>query len=163
MKDMTGGERWNTLNSAEMALGIRRVLDNVMRQEEPPSECKVFLDKGIEFFEEAEAGGALIAGTPLEQAGSFKGTFSPLCLATDVYITFRNAPEGKGGFKEVSDLLNSYKGSLRRIRETGIQCQIGNEQLAEMGSFFGVLFDLLARQADPVTKGYSQPFTFVQG
>lgn len=162
MKDMTGGERWNTLNSAEMALGIQRVIDSIMRKEEPPSECQEFLERGIEFLGEAEAGGALISGTELEQADSFKGTFSPLCMATDVYITFKSVPENSNDYKQVSDLLNSYKGTLTNISRAGAQSQSDPKQLEEIGSFFEVLFDLLGRQADPITKEYSQPFTFVR-
>ena len=161
MNDMITGERWNSIDSAEMALGIQRVIDSIMREEEPPLECQEFLVRGIEFLDEAEAGGALISGT-LEQADSFKGTFSPLCMATDVYITFKNAPDKSDDYKQVSVLLNGYKTILTGIKDAGTRHEPDQKQLKEIGSFFGVLFDLLSRQADPITKEYSQPFTFVR-
>ncbi len=163
MNDMiTTGERWNSIDSAEMALGIQRVVDSVMRQEELPLEYREFLERGIEFLDEAEAGSALISGTPLEQTDSFKGTFSPLCMATDVYITFKDAPDKSDDYKQVSVLLNGYKTILTGIKDAGTRHEPDQKQLKEIGSFFGVLFDLLSRQADPITKEYSQPFTFVR-
>lgn len=162
MHDMAIGERWNSIDSAEMALGVQRVIDSVMRREDPPAECQEFLTRGIEFLEEAEAGGALIAGTSLERVDSFKGTFSPLCLATDVLCTFKDVPQDSNDYTQVSDLLNEYKATLTNIRKTEIRCQPDREQLSEIDSFFGVLFDLLSRQADPITKEYSQPFTFLR-
>jgi len=60
MGDLIMGERWNTEDSLEMALGVRRAVESVLRQTDPPSECGRFLDKGISFLEEAKGGEALI-------------------------------------------------------------------------------------------------------
>ncbi|MCK5565787.1 MAG: hypothetical protein KAJ07_11120 [Planctomycetes bacterium] len=163
MNEMVSSERWNTINSAEMALGVQRVIDSIQRHEEPPTECSRFLDKAIEFLVEAQAGGALITGTTLEGVSSFKGTFSPLCMATDVYISFRSESETSDDYKKVNDLLNGYRKTLTGIKEGGIRYETEPEQLNHMEGFFGVLFDLLSQQADPLMKDYSKPFTFDRG
>ena len=159
MSDMIMDERWNSIDSAEMALGIRWAIDYIKRKKEP-SQYIESVKKGIEFLEEAEAGGALISGASLEEAGSFKGTFSPLCMATDVYITFSNTPNKREDYKKVRELLNKYKNALVSIRNDGLKCSIGASMFKDVERFFETLFDILAQQSDPIMKNSSRPYVF---
>ena len=85
MGDLVLGERWNTENSLEMALGIREAVESLIRKREPQDRCLKQLEKGVKFLEEAKGGEAIISGAA-EEADSFNGTFVPICLATDVCI-----------------------------------------------------------------------------
>jgi hypothetical protein len=162
MADMVMGERWNATDSTDMALGTRRAINSVMRREELPKDSVGFLQKAIAFLEEARDGGALVAGRELSSARSFNGTFSPLCLATDVYITFKGGSvdrrKGKHDYGEVGRLLGGYADTLRAIEEKGVNAAVRPENLREVAGFFRVLSDLLLQQEDPTTKGYSRPY-----
>ena len=146
MSDMVMDERWNAIDSAEMALGIRWAFDYINRGIEPPPQYLESLEKGIEFLEEAKAGGALISGLSPEEVCSFKGTFSPLCMATDVYVTFRDTPNDSSDYKQVSDLLNDYKNALVSIKNERLHCHIEPNIFKEVENFFETLFDILAQQ-----------------
>ena len=159
MADLVMGERWNTEDALEMALGVRRVLDSVMRKEAPPSECKKLLKKGISFLDEAKGGEALISGSP-EEDDSFNGTFLPLCLATDVCIKFTNGNSNSGEQKRIGELLNGYKETLQQIKNS--KGSVGQIKLREIASFFEALSKLLLQQADPMMKDYSQPYRYSQ-
>jgi hypothetical protein len=161
MADLVMGERWNTGDSLEMAVGVRRAVESVLRQKDPPSDCLGFLERGITFLDEAKAGEALICGGPVE-ADSFNGTFLPLCLATDVYIRFVGGTGSDGEGKKIGELLNQYKESLREIKEKGPKSKIRSELLKEIASFFEALSRLLLQQADPTMKEYSQTYSYSQ-
>jgi hypothetical protein len=161
MADLVMGERWNTEDALEMALGVRRALDSVMRKETPSSECEELLNKGISFLDEAKGGEALISGS-YEEADSFNGTFLPLCLATDVCIRFINGTSCKGEQKKIGDLLNGYKKILQQIRKKKSKGKVQPVKLKEIASFFEVLSKLLLQQADPMMKDYSQPCRYSQ-
>jgi len=160
MSDMVINERWNAIDSAEMSLGIRWAIDYIKRKKEPPPQYLESLDKGIEFLEEAEAGGTLISSGSLKNAGSFRGAFSPLCMATDVYITFSKTPKESGDYKQVSNLLNDYKDALVSIKNERLNCQIEKDIFKNVESFFETLFDILSQQSDPIIKEYSRPYAF---
>ena len=161
MGDLVMGERWNTEDSLEMALGVRRAVESVMRQKNPPSECTELLNKAINFLEEAKGGEALISGTP-EEADSFNGTFLPLCLATDVCIRFVNGTQNRSEGKKIGELLNQYKETLKQIKERGTKGNIETAKLKEISSFFEALSRLLLQQADPMMKEYSHPYKYSQ-
>jgi len=155
MADLVMDERWNAEDVLEMALGVRRALDSVIRKKLLPSECGEFLKKGISFLDEVKGGEALISGSP-EEADSFNGTFLPLCLATDVCIKFKRDEQ-----KKIGELLNGYKEKLQQIsREDSSNAE--PEVLKRINSFFEALSKLLLQQADPMMKEYSQPYRFSQ-
>jgi hypothetical protein len=160
MGDMVMDERWNAIDSADMALGVRWAIDYIKRDKEPPPKYIQSLEKGIEFLEEARAGGTLISSGSLKDAGSFKGTFSPLCMATDVYITFEgtDSPKKSEDYEKVSKLLNDYICALVSIKEKGVKCRIGDKIFSNVERFFETLFDILAQQSDPIIKEYSRPY-----
>ena len=161
MGDMVMDERWNAIDSADMALGVRWAIDYIKRDKEPPHKYILSLEKGIVFLEEAKAGGTLISSGSLEEAGSFfKGTFSPLCMATDVYITFEDTPNRSEDYKKVSELLNSYKEALVSIKNEGLNYHIEPNIFENVERFFETLFDILAQQSDPVMKDYSRSYNF---
>lgn len=158
MSDIVMGEKWNTQDSVEMAIGVRRALASVMVGKAVPSECCNSLDRGIEFLNEAKGGGALISGQP-QDADSFNGTFSPLCLANDVYISFRGGGlDEHQRYDEVREVFTTYINTLKKVKVEGG----GIEQniLKEMGQFFKVLCDLLLQQADPMTREYSRAWAY---
>ena len=161
MADLVMGERWNTEDALEMALGVRRALDSVMRKETPPTQYGQVLEKGISFLDEAKGGEALISGSP-EEADSFNGTFLPLCLATDVCIKFTNGTSNTGGQERIGELLNGYKEALQQIREKNSKGNVKLKRLKEIASFFEALSKLLLQQADPMMKDYSQPYRYSQ-
>lgn len=158
MSDLVMGERWNPDETVEMALGIRRAIGCVMRKEEPPPECYGSLEKGVQFMSEVKGGYALILGTH-EEADSFNGTFSPLCLANDVYINFSGGSQDK---KENSQIINQlfskYKETLEKLRDENLRRGIEQRTLGEIGHFFEILCDLLLQQADPIFKEYSESY-----
>lgn len=162
MADMVMGERWNATDSTDMALGTRRAINSFMKREELPKDSVGFLRKAIAFLEEARDGGALIAGRQLSSASSFNGTFSPLCLATDVCITFKGRSvtkrKGKHDYDKVGRLLGKYADTLRAIEEKGADAEVRPQSLQEVAGFFRVLSDLLLQQEDPTSKGYSRPY-----
>jgi hypothetical protein len=160
MADLVMGERWNTEDVLEMALGIRRALDSVIRKESPPSECGEFLEKGISFLDEVKGGEALISGSP-EEADSFNGTFLPLCLATDVWIKIKNGTSSNGKQKKIGELLNGYKEKLQQISGED-SSNVEPKGLQGINSFFEALSKLLLQQADPMMKEYSQPYRYSQ-
>lgn len=161
MVDMMMGERWNTEDSLEMSLGVRRAVESVMRQTNPPSECTEHIDKAISFLEEAKGGEALISGAK-EEADSFNGTFLPLCLATDVCIRFVSGTPNSCEDKKIGELLNQYKETLGQIKKKGSKGNIEMAKLKEIASFFEALSRLLLQQADPMMKEYSQPYKYSQ-
>jgi len=161
MGDLVMGERWNTEDSLEMALGVRRALESVLRKEDPPLKCRNLLDKGITFLDEAKGGEALISGSP-EEADSFNGTFLPLCLATDVRIRFVGDAASEGKNNRIGELLNSYKNALLQVKNEKSKSKIEPEKLKEIASFFEVLSKLLLQQADPMMKEYSQPHSYAK-
>lgn len=156
--DKVMDERWNTIEAAEMALGIRQAMDCVRREEECPSKYEKYLAKGIEFLEEAEAGGALISGAGPDKTASFRGDFSPLCMATDVYITFRDTPDKSSDYAEVSKVLSGYRNTLVKITDTNVKSEITEASLKQMEVFFEGLFDMLAERSDPIMQDYSRPY-----
>ena len=158
MADIVIGERWNTEDSLEMSLGIRKAIDSVIRKEEPTSECSRLLKEGISFLDEAKGGGALISGVT-EDASSFNGTFLPLCLATDVWISVKEeASDESNDYTKVGSLLSSYKSVLEEIEEKGSMADVEERTLREVAGFFEVLFRLVLQQGDPMTKQYSQAY-----
>jgi len=161
MGDLVMGKRWNTEDSLEMALGVRRALESVLRKEDPPSKCRSHLNKGITFLDEAKGGEALISGLS-EEANSFNGTFLPLCLATDVRIRFVGEAASKNEDKKIGELLSSYKNALLQIKEKAAQSKIEPEIIKEMAGFFEVLSKVLLQQADPMMKEYSQPHSYAE-
>lgn len=161
MADLVMGERWNTEDALEMALGVRRALDSVMRKEIPPTHYGEALEKGINFLDEAKGGEALISGSP-EEADSFNGTFLPLCLATDVCIKFTNGNSNSGEQKRIGELLNGYKETLQQIKKKNPKDSVEEIKLREIASFFEALSKLLLQQADPMMKDYSQPYRYSQ-
>jgi hypothetical protein len=162
MGDPAMGERWNAIESTEMALGVRWAIDYIKRNEEPPHKYIQSLEKGIGFLEEAKAGGTLISSGSLDEAGSFfKGTFSPLRMATDVYVTFSDTPNNSEDYKKVSALLNKYKDALVSIKDEGLNCRTMDDGIfSDVEKFFETLFDILAQQSDPIVKEYSRPYAF---
>jgi len=161
MGDLVMGERWNTEDSLEMALGVRRALESVLRKEDPPPKCRSLLDKGITFLDEAKGGEALISGLS-EEADSFNGTFLPLCLATDVRIRFIGEAASKDENNKIGELLDSYKNVLLQIKKKKSKSKINPEKLKEITHFFEDLSELLLQQADPMMKEYSQPHNYTK-
>jgi len=158
MADIIIGERWNTSESLDMALGVRRAIDSVLSQRKPPAECEYQLQKGIEFLNEAKGGFALVTGD-LKEADSFNGTFSPLCLANDVYIRFRGGSVDKSeDTKRLSGLFEAYRSALQKVLDKADKSGIKQSELKEIEQFFEVLTDLLLQQADAMTKDYSRPY-----
>jgi hypothetical protein len=160
MGDLVMGERWNTGDSLDMALGVRRAVESLLRKKDPPSECREFLDGGITFLDEARGGEALISGA--EEADSFNGTFLPLCLATEVRIRFIGDASNGGEGTKIGELLNQYKETLKQIKEKGAKSNINPVKLKEIGSFFEALSRLLLQQADPMMKDFSQTYSYSQ-
>ena len=162
MSEMLLDERWSTIDSAEMALGVRRVLDAVKNGRSVPEEYVVFLDRGVKFLSEAMAGGALISGM-VSEADSFSGTFSPLCIATDVYIVFKNdKPEKKddyGSRGKIGQLLSSYENTLKQIKARDTETVFDEARLTEIEAFFKILFDRLLQRTDPIGQEYSRAYT----
>ena len=157
MGDIVIGERWNTSESLDMALGVRRAIESILSIKSFPAECKIQLKKSIEFLNEAKGGSAVLAGT-LTEADSFTG-FSPLCLAMDVLIRFKESSldESKDA-KKISVLFQNYINALQQVRNKGKKVAVGKRMLKEIAQFFEVLTDLLLQQSDPMTKEYSRPW-----
>lgn len=157
MSDTVMGERWNTKDSVEMAIGLRRALASVIAGKGVPSECQSFLERGIEFLNEANGGGALISGN-LEEADSFNGTYMPLCLANDVYISFVGGRlDEHQRYSEIRGLFTNYINALEKVKIKGQGSGIEPSMLRDIGQFFKVLCDLLLQQADPMAREYSRP------
>ena len=157
MGDLVLGERWNTEDSLEMALGIREAVESLIRKREPQDRCLKQLEKGVKFLEEAKGGEAIISGAA-EEADSFNGTFVPICLATDVCIKIKNGtPDTDEGAKRVGALISKYKDALEKMKERGLKSKIPETTLKEIASFFKALCALLLEEADPVMKDYSRP------
>jgi hypothetical protein len=154
----------DSINAAEMALGVRRILGKVVKKQKFPAEWKKYLDMGITFLNEAQAGGCLISGSA-EGFQSFNGTFSPLRLVTDVYIVFKSAspPDSRdeyGREGKVGKLLDKYKTILVDVKEKGAESKIGKSELDELVGFFKQLFNLLLAESDPIIKSHSQTYAF---
>jgi len=156
VSDIVMGEKWNTQDSVEMAIGVRRALANVMAGKDVPSECRSSLERGIEFLNEAKGGGALISGQ-LQDADSFNGTFSPLCLANDVYISFvgDKLDESKR-YDEVQSVFIKYINALEEVKAKESRSTVKQDTIKEMAQFFKVLCELLLQQADPMMSEYSR-------
>lgn len=156
MGDIVIGERWNTSESLDMALGVRRAIASILSQRRLPAECKTQLQKSVEFLNEAKGGSAVLAGT-LSEADSFTGTFSPLCLAIDVYIRF--AGETKDARKvKVGKLFQDYIDALQQVEKGRNKPVVNKNMLQQIAQFFEVLTDLLLQQADPMTKEFSHAY-----
>lgn len=157
MGDIVIGERWNTSESLDMALGVRRAIDSILSQRRLPAECKTQLQKSVEFLNEARGGSAILAGT-LTEADSFTG-FSPLCLAIDVLIRFKGSSvdESKDA-KKISVLFQNYINALQQVEKGGNKPAVNKKMLQEIAQFFEVLTDLLLQQADPITKEFSHAY-----
>ncbi len=156
MSDTVMGERWNTKDSVEMAIGLRRALASTIVGKAVPDEYQSFLERGIEFLNEANGGGALISGQ-LEGADSFNGTLEPLCLANDVYISFVGGKlDEHQKYSKVRGLFTDYINALEKVKTNGQSSGIEPSKLRDIAQFFKVLCDLLLQQADPITREYSQ-------
>lgn len=158
MGDIVIGEKWSTDASLNMALGVRRAIDSVLNGKKPPAECKPQIQSGVEFLREAQGGSAVMTGT-LTEADSFTGTFSPLCLAIDVYIRFTKKSEKQSANgQKLSGLFQSYIEALQQLADETDKTDLTIEKLQEIAGFFEVLTDVLLQQADPMTKDYSRPY-----
>jgi len=140
------GERWNTQDSVGMGIGIRRALASVLAGTDVPFEYLGSLEMGIEFLNEAKGGGALISGQS-EGVDFFQGTFSPLCLANDVYITFvgPEMDQHQRQYDEVRGIFTKYVETLERVKSGEQVINTEGDSLKEIGRFFKVLCDLLLR------------------
>jgi len=157
MADIIIGERWSTDESLDMALGVRRAIDCVLSNRQPPAECGPQLQKGVDFLSEAKGGFALVTGK-LTGADSFNGTFSPLCLTNDVYIRFRKASlDETEETSKVGVLLDEYKSALECVKREELEVSVERDMLKDIAQFFEVLTDLLLQQADPMTREFSRP------
>lgn len=140
----------NMLETANMALGIVRILDKIGSHGGIPEGCESILSKGISFVDEAKGGMATITGST-RQADSFHGSFGPSSLVTDVCIVFKDKCT-----KDLEDRLNRYRDLLTNLHSGS--SDVDSSIVPEMESFFEAIFDILTMNEDPTVSSYSQPF-----
>jgi hypothetical protein len=156
MSDNSMVERWNIIDTAEMAVGLESVLSRYLREKPMPFDCLESLERGIEFLEEACNGGAIVCGSV--QTSGFTGTLSPLRWSTRIVTrTSNETDEEMAIYKKVIDMLNLYKTMLKGIKEGK---QKPDSSIVENAQyFFSTLADTLMREADPLTSSYSRPLS----
>ena len=154
MSDNSVVERWNVIDSAEMAVGVEGVLYRELKKKPRPFDFDESLDSGIAFLHEASCGGAIICGTSESQG--FTGTLSPLSWSTDVYIDVEPKQAGEADiYKKIVETLENYKELLEKLKREE-QIEYGSAILEKAHIFFKLLADILIRQADPVARTYSR-------
>ena len=155
MSDNSVVERWNVIDSAEMAVGVEGVLYRELNKKPRPFDLDDSLDSGIAFLHEASCGGAIICGTSKSQ--EFTGTLSPLSWSTDVYIVVEPVKAGKADiYKNIVETLEGYKELLEKLKKKEERIEHGSAILEKAHIFFKSLADILIRQADPVARTYSR-------
>jgi len=156
MSDSLMVERWNVIDSADMAVSIEGVLHRVIQNKKMPYDYEESLGSAIEFLDEAGNGGAIICGTVT--SSGFTGTLAPLSWSTDVYIGVKPQGEAEEGelYQKVVETLNEYKMLLEKMRGNKT-IDTDSPILKRAHEFFGRLGNLLLSEADPLTRSYSQP------
>lgn len=151
-------ERWNSIDSAKMAVSVESVLYRILNNRNLPFDFDEALDSGIAFLEEAKSGGAIICGSP--ETNDFTGTLSPLRLSTSVCLSFESTVEEKEGielYKDIVDTLKKYKNLLEKIKEKKeIEAKKERTTANQAYEFFNALSKVLIKQTDPISETYSR-------
>lgn len=152
MVENTMIEKWNVIDSADMAVSIQGIIQRKLNGKKMPFDYDESLEQGIDFLDEASTGGAIICGNV--STSGFVGTLSPLRWSTVVYIANAGKDSEERVYQNVTKALNNYKKLLQNMKNNQ---DVSGEILLEANSFFSALADVLLREADPLTRTYSQP------
>lgn len=153
MVDNSVVEKWNSINSADMAVSLQGILNRKINNKSMPFDFDDSIEKGIEFLEEASTGGAIICGNV--ETNGFTGTLSPLRWSTVVYVGIDPKTKNENEetiYQGVTKALNEYKDLLEKLQK---QEQVSNKILEDAHSFFRALAEIFLREANPTTRTYS--------
>lgn len=157
MNDNSMIERWNSIDSAKMAVSVKSVLYRLLNNKKPPFDFDEALDEGIAFLQEAQSGGAIICGNP--ETSDFTGTLSPLRLSTTIYLSFKPATREEKEieiYQKIVKTLKSYKQLLERTKEEKTMGDKEQDTAKGAYDFFNALSNALIKQTDPTTETYSR-------
>ena len=147
-------EKWNVIDSAEMAVSVDAALYRLLNDKKRPFDFDEAIERGIAFLEEAREGGAILCGSP--ETSDFTGTLSPMRWSTDVYLTIDAGKEEMELYNDVVSTLASYKELLQKIKnEEKLDVDSDSNLAVEARQFFRTLATVLMEQADPLTETYS--------
>lgn len=151
-------EKWNVIDSAEMAVSVDAALYRLLNKKKLPFDFDEAMERGIAFLEEAREGGAIICGSP--EASDFTGTLSPMKWSTDVYLTFDASKGEMELYNDVVTTLTNYKELLKKLlSEKHLDVDNDLKIANNAHQFFGTLASVLMEQADPLTETYSHQVT----
>lgn len=146
-------ERWNIIDTAEMAVSVDAAISRLISNKKLPFDFEEAVDRGIAFLEEAVGGGAILCGSA--EVNEFTGTLSPMEWSTDVYLDIEMEKEESESYVDIVNLLSEFKTFLSDIKVTKALMPERRKIASLAHHFFGSLATTLMKQADPLTKTYS--------